>query len=264
MSKLIPDPRLHLITGLILVFVTTATKIGLRDALLTLGLCLFSTVGMDLLLSKIKNIYNYIPYSAIITGLILTLIIDPTIGLIPIMAINILAIVFKHYVKINKRHIFNPAAVGLFLGGILFKSYPAWWSVSLFHDIYSSILNTVLFGCLAYLLWVSGYKYRRFYSSFSFLLAFLILYIFTNPHVGFGTMLSTVFSPGLLFFTAVMVPEPMTSPVKKDRQIKYGIAVAVFAVLLTLLVAKMPFGFIFADTFISALILGNLLFCKYR
>lgn len=191
-------------------------------------ICVVFTVFFDLVLTYLKSKTFFIPWSALVTGLIIALIISPNALWYQVAVICALAMAGKNFLRINNRHLFNPAALGLFLGGIFFNLDVSWWGVS-----------AVVFLILLLPGYVSFYKMRRFGSILSFL-------VFYNLLSGFKLLLD----PTTIFFALVMLPEPMTSPFDLKKQILYGAIVATAALVLS----YFP---IFPDVLIPALLLGN-------
>ena len=110
--------------------------------------------------------------SVYITALILSLIVTPINSLdkIPYLAATgILAISSKYILAIKKKHIFNPAAVGVFLTFLIFKFGASWWIGNQY------MLIPVLIG---------GLLVVRKMQRFSMVVAFLALYaFFTGSHL---------------------------------------------------------------------------------
>lgn len=135
-----------------------------------------------------------------ITALILSLIIGPTTNLFFLTSAAILAMGSKYFLAINKRHIFNPAAIAVVLTALLFHQGASWWTGS------SQMTIPIILGGLLVLK-----KIRRFIL----VAVFLIFSLVTN------------FDSPLLFFASVMLIEPLTSPSTKNLQIIYGALVAI-------------------------------------
>ena len=219
----------------------------------------------DCLFAKIKKQELRIPYSGIITGLILALIIDPTASLWQILVIAAAATGLKDFLRPGGSHIFNPAASGLMVGFLLFGLNPSWWgptpySLDKFHPV--NILLALSVFSFAY---VSLWRYKRYFNVLAYLVVSVVLQIVllaTSPMNAFQALIN----PGSLFFALVMLPEPMTTPTKKLRQVLFGTFVAVFNVGVIYLMANgmIPAFNNFPDTSLVALLLANLLFFRFR
>lgn len=168
--------------------------------------------------------------SAVITALILGLIAGPAglgsnIFFFSFLALT--AMLLKHLLVFRGRHIFNPAAVAVVLSFIVLNQGASWWVSS------SHLLPLVI---------IFGFFLARKIGSggmiVSFLISFFVLTALLNPGIAgsLGSVLDliwavSVYSP-LFFFAFVMLPEPQTSPKKAGPKAVYGVAVAVFMVLL--------------------------------
>lgn len=167
------------------------------------------------------------PTTPLISGLIIGLVAqfreDPlTLALIGIVAMGI-----KFVVRVKGRRVFNPAASGLFLGMIILGSYPSWWGGERIP--------------LVFLIWIPIllYKLGRWAPIVGFLLPVALV-------DGLGSLTSG----SLLFFTSVMLIEPITSPFKTKPGLLYGLIVAMGFII---------FGrFTTWDALIPALLIGNL------
>lgn len=192
------------------------------SALALSGACL----GINYVAAKIFGAYTNTE-SALITGLILSLIVgplDPRDNILYLVSVAGLAILSKYILAINKRHVFNPAAVGIVMSALILGKGASWWVGS------PEIIGLVAAGSFLILT-----KLRRFSLAFVFLTAYAL------PATMFGIDPFTImlYTP-ILFFTSVMLIEPFTSPVNQRQQMMY----AVFAggLLLTLqMTLKTPY-----------------------
>lgn len=262
MFSLKRNPRLQLILVLVIFLIVTIGHIPFSTAMYMLGVCLGGTLVLDVAISWARTRSFIVPYSAAITGLILTLIADTTAPWYVLMVIALVAVAQKQLIRIDGRHIFNPAAFGLVVGWLIFGSYPSWWAASLYSNNLLAWNNILLYAGLAGIVYVSGYKYKRYITISAFLLVFAILFPIVVGFSSMAALVLTIVSPGMLFYAFLMLPEPMTSPVVNYRQLVYGGLVAVFNVGLTYLSAKT--GIVIPDSSLVALLLGNALAFKFR
>jgi len=184
--------------------------------------------------------------SAIITALILFFLVPPiTTGQDAIVAgVTAFAATASKYVfAINKKHIFNPAAVGAVVVTALGIGGASWW-------VATPILlpATLVVGLLIVR------KIRRFWLLTSFLIVAVISITISNQ--SFITSYSEFFqellgSWPLLFFGTIMLTEPLTTPPTRRLQIMYG---ALVGLLMGLKFSVGPFY----SSPESVLILGNI------
>lgn len=144
--------------------------------------------------------------SVYITALILSLIITPinAVSQLPFLfSVSVLAISSKYILAINRKHIFNPAAFGVFLSFLIFKFGASWWIGNTY------MLIPVLIG---------GFLIMKKLQRFGLVLIFFAVYILlAGPQV-----ISTLLESPILFFSFIMLTEPQTTPPRKNLQIIYG------------------------------------------
>lgn len=151
--------------------------------------------------------------SQFITGLILSLIIGP-LSLLPnilfLTVTPILAMASKYIINVQKQHLFNPAAFAVVATAIFLGKGASWWIGSL------SMSPFIIVGGIILLR-----KIHRFDLSSGF----LIPYFLFSPQ--------TFFASPILFFSFVMLTEPLTAPAGRNLRLGYGIFTAL--VFITLL-----------------------------
>lgn len=161
--------------------------------------------------------------SQFITALILTLIVGPVNILtadwwLPVV-IAVLAMASKYILVIRKKHLFNPAAVAVVISAIFFNYAASWWV---------GLPATAILVILGGLLMLRKTKWTHLVLSF--LLTYLPLTLALAWYHGSDVptlwlILKTflITSP-LLFFSFVMLPEPLTAATGSNRKrIYFGI-----------------------------------------
>lgn len=260
MLYLLKVPKVQLTICLLLVFISTLNVSLLNFPLLIGSVSL--TIFFDILFTFFRKKVLFIPWAAIATGLIIALISDPHLGLYKLAVICFIAMASKNFLRISNKHIFNPAALGLFLGGIILNSSVSWWGVS-FQTITDKPWAFLVLLTPAY---VSFYRMKRFGSILSFLLLYALLTSFLSHRLTPQVLINNLLDPTTIFFAIVMLAEPMTSPFKLKRQILYGIAVAITTLTLSYpAISSFLSGLkLLPDVLIPSLLLANMLFFKYR
>lgn len=219
-------------------------------ALLLIALPLGSAV-MDLLFQLVRFSRRRFPDAAIATGAFLALIFPPTAILAEALVVAIAAVALRHIIRSRGHPWFNPAALGVVIGAVLFGLAPAWW-VSI-----GTPGETLMLG-LGVL--VTARSWRNWRLPASFLLAFAALA--TLYHFLFGGAVSpavlalSVLDPTALFFALFMLPEPRTAPADHGAQPLYGAVVAVLAVFSPLVFPTLGL--------LIGLLLGNMLSALLR
>lgn len=148
-------------------------------------LCSFA----DYLINSLFLKKSIVPQSAIISGFIVSGIIDYRQPWVVLVVFCLLAIISKHIIKIRRAHIFNPANFALFMAS-LFK-IPLTWSIE------SNIYLIIIVGL--YL----AYSYKKIAHVLGYLIAFGFLFSILMK----GNPLLIV----SWFFVFIMLIEPKTS-----------------------------------------------------
>ena len=189
--------------------------------------------------------------SSIITGLILAAITGP-LSLTrdwPILLIMASAAMASKYIfAIRHSHIFNPAAFGAVVAGLLGYS-ASWWIGN------RVLLPLVLVGGVLVL-----YKIRRLHLVVSFLVAYIGLSVLDVLFLQSGSFPQTVillntllFSSSLFFFSFVMLVEPLTSPQTKTRRVYFGTVIGAVFFAFQWFASQIPFSLELS------LLIGNIL-----
>ncbi len=211
---------------------------------ISLGTILFVCYLTNKIFSKLFNAATNVE-SWIITAFILFFIVSPPDNLTDYITVSLtgfVAMASKYLLTIHKKHIFNPAAISVFILG-LFGYGASWW-------VGSSSFMSVMF--IIGLLIVR--KIRRFRLFFSFAItAFLtILFFGLLNNLPLEDLIVEIFTSWpLIFFATIMLTEPLTTPPTKYLQILYGIIVGL------IFGAPLRFGII-SSTPEFALIIGNI------
>lgn len=184
--------------------------------------------------------------SAFLTALILALILNPTLkaeGIIGLMVAGVVAMASKYLLAINRKHIFNPAALAAVVVVLLGLGRASWWVGS------ANLLPfTLVFGFLV------ARKIRREDMVLSFIVPAVAMICLMGVLVdgrGLGEMLSEAFlSWPVVFLATVMLTEPITTPPGRLERNTYAVLAAV------LMTSRWNLGFIAASPAL-ALVLAN-------
>jgi len=184
--------------------------------------------------------------SSFITAVILFFIVTPTIelsGLAALLLVGMIAGASKFILVYKGRHIFNPAAIAVFITSIIGVAHASWWVGTPVLAIPAFILGFAILQ-----------KTRRVPSSGTFLalasVLVIAMLIFQGSSVGESLILW--FSWPILFFSSFMLTEPLTLPKKKWQQIFEAVIVAV--------IFAIPFSIgEFSSSPAFALIIGNII-----
>jgi len=184
--------------------------------------------------------------SALISGFLIFLIINPRLELESLLGTALaclLASASKYLLAVRGRHIFNPAAVGLFIVGITGLAYPGWWVGTPY------LQPLIVIGAFLIL-----YRTQRLTMGLVFIV--LASAINIGAFLAGGSTLEsaltfTFLSSPLVFFAGFMLSEPLTLPPRRWQQIAVAALVALpFAI---------PFNSGITNKYLLALLIGNLI-----
>lgn len=262
-NTLIRIPKVQLSLYLGLIYLCTLIHTPSLPILMNIVLALTSAILFDLLFLKIRKKTFFFPHAAVVSALIIALLSAPTLPMYEVILSAGIAMFFKNFVKITSRHVFNPAAIGLFITSLLFGHIVSWWGVS-----WQQIKTDDLFVLISFIVLllpglVSVVRMKRWRIPLTFLLVYVLLnaLILSNFDILASRflILNSLLDPTTLFFSLVMLPEPMTTPNKPWRQVIFGLCIAILCIVLS----NQIFGFI-PDVLIGALLIGNIAFIRFK
>jgi glycine betaine catabolism B len=184
--------------------------------LFSIGFILIISLISNTIFAKVFDAQTNIE-SVYITALILSLIVSPINSLSDLGFLfwaALLATASKYILAIGNKHLFNPAAIAVVLTSIGFNASASWWVGNLYMTIPVAIGTFLIVR-----------KLKRQDLVYSFLFTASLL------SIGFGiikrtnilnTLNSIVFHSPLLFFTGIMLTEPLTSPSANTYQFIFG------------------------------------------
>lgn len=209
-------------TQLILYLVCLALFLAIKDKdfsfLFATSIAVISIGITESLLLFLKTKKLQITESSIITGLIVGYVLSSDEAWWKFVFASALAIFSKHLIRFQKKHIFNPAAFGIFLTLIFFSASLQW-------------KGTYLWYILAPFGLYFTHKIRKLeviigYAVISFLL-------FGIQAVLQKVSLWNIFGYFSYFYIFVMVIEPKTTPIKTVGKYLFGMATAALIFILT-------------------------------
>ncbi len=155
--------------------------------------------------------------SAVITGLILALIVDPAQGPNEYVFLgwaSILAMASKYILAVHQVHLFNPAAVAVVITGLFAGQTASWWVGT------ASLTPFVIGGGL---LLVRKLRRGDLVLSFLWTTLFVGLAWGALTNVSFAEAYHQVILNSPIWFLAfVMLTEPVTMPSTRPLQVVYG------------------------------------------
>lgn len=203
--------------------------------MLTTGLAVFAALGVESAILYFRTKAWKLTSSSMITGLIVGYVLSSDQVWWKFLAASGLAVLSKYLIVFKKKHIFNPAAFGIFLALILFGASTQWK------------------GAYAwYILLPWGIYFAQKIGKLKIVIGYLLvsLALFGIQASVQRIPLSHILGYLSYFYIFVMIIEPKTSPAKPRGQIIFGAGIAVLIFILT------EFGVKFDVELFSLLILN--------
>ena len=202
------------------------------QALIPILIAITTTTIFDLFIEYFKSKEWIFPQSALISGLFIGGLLTQGLQWYVYVIAGAIAILSKHLIKFQQKHIFNPANFGVLIVSIIFGVLPTWW-------ISSPLILVLIFGI--FILW----RLKRIDLELSFMAAYFILIFLINisnpvtcgmmgmrcpmqPSPLTDTYYSIINGGVIYFFAMFMLIEPKTNP--RNNRIHYGILVAVMLI----------------------------------
>ncbi len=192
----------------------------IKDLLITSFIAIIVGYISNVVLATIIGVPRNVE-SVFITALILTLIIPAFQSeFVFIFFASGLAMASKYLITIDRRHIFNPAAVSVAAIALLSPSHVAtWWIGSVY------MLPIVAIGGLLLIRKIG--KEKMVYAFLeTYLILTIIASIINKVPISTAVNLSILNSP-VFFLAFVMLTEPITSPSREKMQYYYAIFAAI-------------------------------------
>ena len=249
LTKLIRyDPRFQIALILFIISLYTIFVGDFYQESVNTYVAVLTAVVLDGLILRYQKNKWVIPYSGIVTGFLVGLILNPSFPAGLFILVAAIAITSKYFILPGKKHIFNPAAFGLITASIFFSGAISWWGVS-----WSPHLGIFLFITAGYVL----LRLRRIWLPIGFLLIYWLFLASqggpVSPIQG-GILLTLISDPTVALFALVMIPEPQTSPIRNYFRYSFGILVAVLLIIFSLFLPSSS-----PDPLLTSLLTANLI-----
>jgi len=240
MRKFLKTPKGSVMVTLVILMLIAALHPSDRAGLHTILLCALTAVVIDFVVALFHKPRRLFSDGGIVTGLIIGLVLGTTTHWYIPVAITAISVVSKHVLKVGRKPILNPAALGLLIGIYVFHTGQSWWG-----DLAD------LPGLMVIVLLAAGYfvvsRVNKFPQVFTFLGTYFILLLAAGYyHIG-----QVAYTPGdalrdpivnaALFMAFFMLTDPPTSPAKYRGQVAFGLIVAVVSVAIYLAVGGLSY-----------------------
>ncbi|MBI5874041.1 MAG: RnfABCDGE type electron transport complex subunit D [Candidatus Omnitrophica bacterium] len=156
--------------------------------------------------------------SSAISGLIIGFVLSSISPWWMFLLASVFAIGSKYVLRIREKHLFNPAAFGIFLVTALLGAYTQWRGANLWYVLVPAGAYFVL-------------KIRKIEVVLGYLAVFTLL---SGVEAFFqNTPLWDVLLYQNYFFIFVMLIEPKTTPITRKGKVVFGVAAAILVFILT-------------------------------
>lgn len=225
---------------LILYLMAFAIFLAIKDNeglfLLTTFIAVISALLTELIIVYFQTKIVKVTESSIITGLIIGFLLYSKQNWWYFVLAAVLAILGKYIIRFKNRHIFNPAALGVFLTILIFGATTGWrgtylWYIVVPFGIYFAKKYNKLEIVISYIGWALG--------------------LFALQAILQKSNLLNIFGYISYFYIFVMVLEPKTSPSSLIGKYIFGIVLASLVFVLTELGIKFDaeiFGLLIMNT----------------
>ncbi|GAB5387648.1 MAG: hypothetical protein Alpg2KO_06160 [Alphaproteobacteria bacterium] len=213
------DPRLYQIIVLSSLILYGTFQLGFPLTLLSAAVIFGSALGTQYLAGRMVGLTRFDPMSPIITGCSLCLLSRST-ELWGLALVAALAIASKFVLRVDGRHVFNPANVALVIPALLSSAFwispGQWGSDALLAFAFAGGAMLVLFPAARWDVALS------FLGATALIAVGLALYR-EDP---LSIPLHQLQSGALLLFSFFMITDPATTPVSRLHRIIWALAVA--------------------------------------
>ncbi len=243
-------PKGTLLVGLGLLTTVALLGVGFSAGVPIVGVAMLSAALTDLALMTVVRRKPSFPSGALLTGLIVALVLSPSVGFAVAGLTATIAVVSKYVVRTRWSNVFNPAALGLVVAYFVVGAEQSWWGA----------LPTLPVGAALLVLGVGGFiadRVNKMPLVLTYLGAFFGLFTLATL-LGSSAAVAEVFrSPdanAALFLALFMLDDPPTSPARYRDQIVFALIAATtsFLVYLTIgAVYYLPIGILVANAWES-------------
>lgn len=214
-------------------------------AIIPVLIAIITTTILDFLICYFRYEEKIFPQSALISGLFVGGLLTQNLQWHFYVIAGAIAILSKHLIKINQKHIFNPANFGILLVSMIFNVSHTWW-------ISSPTILVLIFGI--FMIW----ELKRFDLAISFLVGYYLINSAIELLGGgtFNDIPYTIINGGVIyFFSMYMLIEPRTNPIARRQRIVYGVLVAILFVIFHFFIPRhdLPLALAVGNIFVPVL-----------
>ena len=189
-----------------------------------IGLVILFTISIEY--RRVDKLTLQIPYSSLSTAIGIMLMMVSSHFYIYFIVIS-LALLQKHYLKINNQHFFNPSNFALIMALFFFYDEAHIVLGQLGDDLFLALLLGVF--AIAILVRVNRWLISLFFSIFYLLFQYWFI-VSTDPVLVMEEVYHRFYSVSFILFILFMLTDPRTTPSKNYFQIVFAFFLALFSV----------------------------------
>lgn len=213
-----------LLIALISVF---STKGIAFNALFNLFIGAVTAGILDLIVGLLYTRKRLFSSGGIITGVLVAMVLSSFTPWYIVAATTAIALISKHVLRVKRKPVLNPAAVGLLLSTYLFSSMQSWWGG--FTTLPTWTLVFLVAGGI-----LVAIRTKKVPQVLSFLVSYIVMCLIfylvkqTSTDALYG--LENPMLNSALFLGAFMLTDPPTSPSRRMEQVIFGALTGVISV----------------------------------
>lgn len=209
-------------TQLILYLICFAVFLFMKDRetafIVTIFISVITSIALEAIILYLKTKTFKITESAVITGLIIGYVLSGDNAWWKIASASAIAILSKSLIRFRKKHIFNPAGLGIFLALMLFGATTEWKGTYIWYII-------VPFGFY----FVSRIRKTEIIIGY----AIVSFVLFGSQAILQKVPFWNIFGYFSYFYIFIMVIEPLTTPIAPIGKFLFGAFTALLIFILT-------------------------------
>ncbi|GLG02705.1 hypothetical protein Alches_27460 [Alicyclobacillus hesperidum subsp. aegles] len=239
LMRYLRTPKGLVLTLLCLLLCIGAIDSGTLHGIFNVCVAVITAVVCDTIALWLQRYPIRLSDGGLVTALIVGLVLAADTPIAVVIATTAIAIASKHVLRIGRKPIFNPAAVGLLAAIVGFHASESWWGDLSAMPAWSAAIVLVV----GYAIVQRVNKFPQFFSFFAVYLAFfafegafhvaLAADAFRNPIIN-----------SALFLACFMLTDPPTSPARYRHQIGFGAISAIVSGLIYLTFGGLSYLFI--------------------
>ena len=198
---------------------------GWRHVAIGLAAAIAAAGAVDLIILRIRKKVWEFPSGAILSAMIVAMVLRAQEPWYVVAITASVAIVSKYVFRSKTANVFNPAAIAIVVSFYVFHTGQSWWGALV--DM-TPIAKVALLAGGAFI----TDRVNKMPLALTFLGVYFALFTimsFIGPPLDAAEIFRTPDAEAALYFAAIILTDPPTSPAKYPDQIIYGLIVAIIS-----------------------------------